>query len=47
MVDVIIPPMIGAAIGFITSEPTPSLHMMGMRPAITTLTVINLGRRRL
>jgi len=43
-VDVIMPPTIGAAIGFITSEPTPVSHRMGMRLASTTDTVISFGR---
>ena len=46
IVDVIMPPRIGAAIGFMTSEPTPLLHMMGTRLAITTVTVISFGRSR-
>ena len=46
MVDVIIPPIIGAAIGFMMSDPTPVLHMIGTNPAVTTLTVMSLGRRR-
>jgi hypothetical protein len=29
MVEVIMPPTMGAAIGFITSEPTPDSQMMG------------------
>ena len=37
MVDVTIPPMIGVTIGFITSELTPVLHMMGIKAAMTTL----------
>jgi hypothetical protein len=36
MVDVIIPPTIGAAIGYMTSEPTPVSHRIGMRLARTT-----------
>ena len=40
------PPMIGAAIGFITSDPTPVLHMIGTSDAITTVTVISFGRSR-
>ena len=40
------PPMIGAAMGFMTSAPTPELHMIGTRPAMTTLTVISFGRSR-
>ncbi|SRR5579883_1280859 len=31
MVDVIMPPTIGAAIGFITSEPMPDSHNIGAR----------------
>ena len=37
----------GAAIGFMTSEPTPVFHKMGIRLARTTHTVINFGLRRL
>jgi hypothetical protein len=44
MVDVIMPPTIGAAIGFITSEPTLDYHKMGMRLARTAATVISLVR---
>ena len=46
MVEVIMPPTIGAAIGFITSEPIPDSHKIGARLSITTATVISLGRRR-
>ena len=46
IVEVIIPPMIGAAIGCMTSEPTPLLHMIGTSDAMTTLTVISFGRSR-
>ena len=46
MVDVISPPIIGAANGFITSAPVPVLHMMGIRPIILVATVMTLGRRR-
>ena len=35
MVDVIIPPTIGAAIGFITSEPMPLSQRIGIRLAST------------
>jgi len=31
MVEVIIPPTMGAAIGFITSEPMPDSHRIGAR----------------
>jgi hypothetical protein len=40
IVEVTMPSTIGAAIGFITSEPTPALYMIGINPAMTTLTVI-------
>jgi hypothetical protein len=40
------PPMMGAAMGFMMSDPTPMLHRIGSRPAITTLTVMSLGRNR-
>jgi len=45
-VEVTIPPTIGAAIGFMMSDPTPVLHRIGTGPAMTTLTVISFGRRR-
>ena len=41
------PPIIGAAIRFITSAPAPWDHMMGSSPTNMTVTVIILGRRRL
>ena len=44
MVEVIIPPTIGAAIGFITSEPIPDSHRMGAKLASTAITVISFGR---
>src|SRR5580700_230185 len=46
MVDVIIPPTIGAAMGFITSEPIPVSQRIGMRLARTAHTVINFGLSR-
>src|SRR6185437_12544422 len=46
IVDVIMPPTIGAAIGFITSDPTPVSHRIGARLARTAITVISFGRRR-
>ena len=46
MVEVIIPPRIGAAIGFITSEPMPDSHRIGARLRTTAVTVISLGRSR-
>ena len=39
IVEVIMPPTIGAAIGFITSEPMPLSHRIGARLSITTATV--------
>src|SRR6202023_1912835 len=46
IVEVIMPPTIGAAIGFITSDPTPVSHRIGTRLARTAATVISLGRKR-
>ena len=43
---VIIPPIIGAAIRLITSDPAPVPHKIGNRPAIITATVIAFGRTR-
>src|SRR5678815_4487947 len=43
---VTMPPTIGAAIRLITSEPVPLPHMIGSSPAMTTATVIALGRTR-
>ena len=43
-VELTIPPIIGAAIRFITVEPVSVLYMMGSRPAIMAVTVIILGR---
>ena len=43
---VIMPPTIGAAMRCMTSEPVPSPHMIGSRPAMITATVIALGRTR-
>ena len=43
---VIMPPTIGAAMRCITSEPVPSPHMIGSRPAMITATVIAFGRTR-
>ena len=39
----IIPPIMGAAIGYITSAPVPVDHMIGSRPSRATATVISLG----
>ena len=41
------PPIIGAAIRFITSAPAPDDHMMGTRPMNIVATVMNFGRMRL
>ena len=46
IVDVIKPPTMGAAIGFMTSEPIPLSYRIGARLSMTTATVINFGRRR-
>ena len=43
---VIMPPIIGAAMRLITSEPAPVPHSMGNSPAIITATVIAFGRTR-
>jgi len=37
------PPIIGAAILFITSDPVPTDHMMGTSPRNVVATVMNLG----
>ena len=39
MLEVIIPPTMGAAIGFITSEPIPVPQRIGIRLARTAITV--------
>ena len=46
IVDVTMPPTIGAAIGFMMSEPTPVLHKIGSRLSMIAATVIILGRTR-
>ena len=40
------PPIIGAAMRFITSAPVPCDHMMGARPTNMVATVMNFGRMR-
>src|SRR2546427_12731809 len=45
--EVKMPPIIGAAIRRMTSEPVPEDHMMGTSPMNITATVITFGRRRL
>ena len=46
IVELTMPPTIGAAIRFITLAPVSLLHMIGSRPAMIALTVIILGRTR-
>ena len=46
MVEVIMPPTIGAAIGFMTSEPMPDSQRIGTRLARTAQTVMSFGRKR-
>ena len=41
-----IPPIIGAAIRFITLAPVPLDHMIGKSPAMIAVTVMILGRTR-
>src|ERR1035441_6714221 len=41
------PPIMGAAMRFITSAPAPVLHMMGASPTNMVATVMTLGRMRL
>ncbi len=43
---VTMPPIMGAAIRLITSEPVPLPHMIGSKPAMTTATVMALGLTR-
>jgi hypothetical protein len=40
------PPAIGAAIRFQTSDPVPVAHMIGIRPTNIVATVMNFGRSR-
>ena len=44
--EVNIPPTIGTAIGFMTSDPTPELHWMGSRLATVAATVMSFDRNR-
>ena len=46
IVELTMPPIIGAAIRFITSAPVPVVHMMGSNPPMIAATVIILGRTR-
>ena len=45
-VDVTIPPMLGAAIGFMISMPGPLDSMIGISDSTIAATVISFGRRR-
>ena len=45
-VELTIPPIIGAAIRFMTSAPVPVVHMIGINPPMIAATVIILGRSR-
>ncbi len=46
MVELTMPPIIGAAIRFITSAPVPVVHMIGNKPPMMAATVIIFGRTR-
>jgi hypothetical protein len=46
IIDEIIPPIMGAAMRCMTSEPVPVLHKMGMSPAMMATMVIIFGRTR-
>lgn len=43
MVAVIIPPIMGAAMRFITSAPVPCDHMMGSKPSMIAEAVLIFG----
>ena len=43
---VIIPPIIGAAMRRMTSDPEPLPHMIGSNPAMITATVMAIGRKQ-
>jgi hypothetical protein len=45
-VDVVTPPTREVAIGFITSDPIPLAHRIGIKLARTAQTVISFGRSR-
>ena len=45
-VELTMPPIMGAAIRFITSAPVPVVHMIGNKPPMIAVTVIILGRTR-
>ena len=40
------PPTMGAAMGFITSDPMPDSQRIGARLRMTAVTVMSFGRRR-
>jgi hypothetical protein len=44
MVELTMPPIIGATMRFITSAPVPVVHMIGNNPPMTSATVIITGR---
>ena len=46
MVELSTPPIMGAATRCITSDPVPSMSMIGRRPAMVEQVVIMIGRRR-
>jgi len=46
MKEVTSPPIIGAAIRFMASEPAPVAHIIGKSPMNAAITVIILGRTR-
>ena len=46
MVELTMPPTIGAAMRFMAWEPLPTLHITGSKPMIVVETVIILGRTR-
>jgi large-conductance mechanosensitive channel len=46
MNEVTMPPIIGAAMRFMTSAPAPADHMIGARPINMHATVMNFGRMR-
>ena len=46
MVELTMPPIMGAAIRFMTSAPVPVVHMIGSNPPMIAATVTILGRTR-
>ena len=45
-VELAMPPIMGTAMRCMTSEPVPSFHRIGSRPAMMAVTVIIFGRTR-